>query len=239
MRRSKVIKATNAIAAAVFVNGICFWATPTLAQNQIQQKVAEIRQLMIVNKQQLSRYTWQMQETVSVSGDVKTENLYQVQLGPDGQQVRTLIAQPVAPQSGGRRHGIKHRMKEDFAQYARQVGALAKSYSQLNPSKIRELYAQGSVSVRSGGAPGYAAIVISNYLKPGDSIVLTISEKPKALYSVNVSSYLSGPSDAVTMQVRYAALPDGTHYASTTTVHGQTKNLTIVDQSTNFALRSQ
>lgn len=205
----------------------------------MSQKVAEAKQLMVVNREQLSKYTWQMQQTVSVSGDVKKEDLYAVQLGPDGQQMRALIAQPVAPPSGGRQHGIKHRMKEDFEQYAQQVGELAKSYAQLNPARVQQLYAAGNVSVRSGGAPGYTSIVIANYNKPGDSVVLTLSDKPTALYSVNVTSYLSSPSDGVTMQVRYASLPDGTHYASTTTVNGQSKNLTIVDQAMNFAPRSQ
>ena len=192
-----------------------------------------------MNKQQLARYTWQMQETVSVKGDVKSGSIYQCQIGPDGKVVKTLVSQPVAPDTGGRQHGIKHRMKEDFQQYAEDVAALAKAYSQPSASRIQQLYAQGAVTLRSGGAPGYSALVISNYFKPGDSIVLTVVDNPKALYSVNVSSYLSQPSDAVTMQVRYAKLPDGTSYASTTTVNGQSKGLTVVDQSSNFAPRTQ
>ena len=41
------------------------------------------------------------------------------------------------------------------------------------------------------------------------------------------------------MQVQYASLPDGTRYATTTTVNGQSKNLTIVDRSSNFTARTQ
>jgi hypothetical protein len=205
----------------------------------LQQKVAQAKQLMIANKQQLARYTWQVQETVSVGGNMKQQSIYQVQLGPDGNQVRTLVAQPVAPQSGGRQHGIKHRVKEDYQDYAQSVGALAKSYAQVSGSRLQQLYAQGAVSLRAAGSPGYSAIVISGYEKPGDSIVVTVSGSPKALYSVNVASYLSQPSDAVTIQVRYAKLPDGTSYAATTTVNGQSKNLTIVDQSSNFVPRTQ
>ena len=215
-------------------------AAPALAQNpMIQQKVEQAKQLMIVNKQQLARYTWQMQETVTVNGDVKQESIYAVQLGSDGQAVRTLVSEPVPPQSGGRQHGIKHRIKEDFAQYAQDVGALAKSYSHLSAARVQQLYAQGAVALKSGGAPGYSELVISGYFKPGDSVVLTSSDSPRALTSVNVNSYLSQPSDAVTMQVRFAKLPDGTSYVATTTVNGQSKNLTIVDQSSNFALRTQ
>jgi hypothetical protein len=228
------------IPVALFLAGVFVYAAPSLAQNaSLAQKVQQAKQLMVANQQQLSHYTWQMQETISVNGGVKEQNVYQVQLGPDGQQVRTLIAQPVAPSSGGRQHGIIHRIKEDFKAYAQQVGALAKSYSPLNPAKIQQLYARGSVAIKSAGSPGYSTILISNYLKQGDAIALTLRNNPKTLTSIDVSSYLARPSDVVTMQVRFASLPDGTRYASTTTVNGQSKNLTIVDRSTNFAPRTR
>jgi hypothetical protein len=228
------------IPAALFLSGLFVYATPSIAQNaSLAQKVQQVKQLMAANQQQLLHYTWQMQETVSVNGDIKDQNVYQVQLGADGQQIRTLVAQPVAPSSGGRQHGIMHRVKENFKAYAQQVGALAKSYSPLSATKIQQLYARGSVAVKAAGSPGYSAIMISNYLKAGDSVVLTLRNSPKALTSVDVTSYLDQPSDAVTMQVHFASLPDGTRYAATTTVNGQSKNLTIVDRSTNFTPRTR
>ncbi len=228
------------IPAALFITGLFVCATPSIAQNaSLSEKVQQVKQMIAANQQQLSHYTWQMQETISVRGDVKEQNDYQVQLGPDGKQIRTLIAQPVAPSSGGRQRGIMHRVKEDYKTYAQQVGALAKSYSPLSPTKIQQLYARGSVAVKSAGTPGYSSILISNYLKQGDAIVLTLRNNPKALTSIDVSSYLTQPSDGVTMQVRFASLPDGTLYASTVTVNGQSKSLTIVARSTNFTPRTQ
>jgi hypothetical protein len=228
------------IPAALFLTGLFVYATPSLSQNaSLAQKVQQVKQLMAANQQQLSHYTWQVQETISVRGDVKEQSLYQVALGPDGRQIRTLIAQPVAPSSVGRQRGIIHRVKEDFKTYAQQVGALAKSYSPLNPAKIQQLYARGAVTVKAAGSPGYSSILISNYLKQGDAIVLTLRNNPKTLTSVDVSSYLDQPSNGVTMQVRFASLPDGTRYASTVTVNGQSKNLTIVDRSTTFTPRTQ
>ncbi len=79
--------------------------------------------------------------------------------------------------------------------------------------------------------------MIRNYNKPGDKVVLTISDNPKELYAINVSSYLDQPSNYVNMQVRFATLPDGTHYAQTVTVSGAKRNLIVVDQSMNFVPR--
>jgi hypothetical protein len=228
------------ISAAIILTGLFVYAAPSMAQNaSLAQKVQQVKQLMAANQQQLSHYTWQTQETVSVRGDVKEQTVYEVQVGADGQQIRTLVAQPVAPSSDGRQHGIIHRVKENYKAYAQQVGALAKSYSPLSATKIQQLYTRGSVAVKAAGSPGYSAILISNYLKAGDSIVLTLRNSPKALTSVDVTSYLDQPSDAVTIQVHFASLPDGTRYAATTTVNGQSKNLTIVDQSTNFTARTR
>ncbi|MGA2761298.1 MAG: hypothetical protein ABSF08_13385, partial [Candidatus Cybelea sp.] len=103
------------VPAALFLTGLFVYAVPSTAQNaSLSQKVQQVKQFVAANQQQLSHYTWQVQETISVNGDVKEQTVYQVQLGADGQPVRTRIAQPVAPSSGGRQHGIIHRVKENF-----------------------------------------------------------------------------------------------------------------------------
>ena len=78
----------SGIPVALFLAGLFVSAGPSLAQNaSLAQKVQLVKQIMAANKQQLSRYTWQTQETISVNGGVKEQTVYQVQLGPDGQQV--------------------------------------------------------------------------------------------------------------------------------------------------------
>jgi exonuclease VII large subunit len=230
--------ATRFLAAALILGPLSLFGTSVATgQTQtLQQKLQHVKQLVAANKQQLARYSWQMQETVSVKGDVKSQTLYRVQLGPSGSPEKTVVSQ--SPSSGGgRQFGIRHRVEENYKQYAQQVGSLAQSYAQLNPAAIQKLYAQGYVRLRTGGSPGNSTVVLSNYLKPGDSIVLTMRENPRGLVAVNVSSYLNAPSDIVTMQVIYAKLSDGTQYASTVTVNGESKNLTITDQSSHFQLK--
>jgi hypothetical protein len=171
---------------------------------------------------------------VSVKDEVKQTTVYRVQLGSDGKPVKSVLSQS----SGGgtqRRFGIRHRVEQDYKQYAQSVGALAQIYTQLNPSVIKQLYAQGRLSLRPAGS-GYAQIVMSGYLKPGDSVVLTRTSSPKELVGYNVSSYLSEPSDAVTIQAHFGRLPDGTRYVSNVTVNGQSMSLAIAQQSSSFEL---
>lgn len=188
------------------------------------------------NMQMLGEYTWQQQETVSVRGDVKKTALYQVQLGPNGKPVKTDITQ--SQSSNQRRHGIRHRIEENYQAYGQQIASLAASYTQLQPGRIKQLYAQGDVSLRSGGGPGLDAIVIRNYVKPGDAVTVTFDRAQKAILYIHVASYLADPSDVVTIAASFAKLPDGTSHVTTATVNGQSKSLTVQDVNVNYQKRS-
>lgn len=177
-----------------------------------------------------------MTQTVSVRGKEKQQTVYQVELGPNGSQLKSVVSQS---SSGGthRGFGLRHRVQENYQQYAKAVGALAQSYAQLDPSTVARLYSQGRVSFRRAGTPGYSQIVVHGYAKLGDTVVLTLRTNPKALVEYNVSSYLNDPSDAVTMQALFGTLADGTRYVSKVTINGEAKDLTITQTSANFQAR--
>jgi len=206
-----------------------------LADNvQLQARVAQIKSAIAANKQMLAQYTWQQFETVSVKGDIKKQETYQVQIGPDGQQQKALESEQA---QSGRPHGIKHRISEDYEKYGNQIAALAQSYAQPDPGKIQYLYQQGQVTLGSAGAPNTAAVVIHNYVKQGDSVTLVFNTALKAMLSVNVATYLSDPSDAVTIAGQFAQLADGTNYVQNLTINGSSKSLTVQQANSNFQKR--
>jgi hypothetical protein len=222
--------------AAVLLSALLTSQAGSAQSGQLQQIVQQARAQLVQNQHRLAGYSWQMTQTVSVRGNVKQTTVYQVELGPNGTQLKSVLSQTSAGGSD-RKFGIRHRIQENYQQYAASVGALAQSYAQLNPSTVQQLYAQGRVSLRAAGTPGYAQIVIHGYVKQGDTVVLTLRTNPKALVSYSVSSYLSDPSDAVTMQALFGTLGDGTRYVSKVTVNGETKDLLITQTSSNFQPR--
>lgn len=231
---SSSVAATLLLAAVL---SLAILPPPVPAQGSVlQQKVAAVEASVYKNKQMLGRYTWQQQETVSVRGDVKKTALYQVRLGPDGKPVKTVINQS-QPQDQ-RKFGIRHRITQDYIEYAQQIASLAAGYAQLQPGRLRQLYAQGDVSLKSGGTPGLDSIVVSNYVKPGDSVTLTFNRAQKAVVAMGIRSYLSGPSDVVTIAAQFAKLPDGTSHVSTITVNGESKSLTVQDVNLNYRKRT-
>jgi len=225
------------ISAAVCVWGLC--SREAAAQNpQMQQNVAEIKQASAANKQALARYTWQEQQAISLKGEVKKTVSYQVSVGPDGQQQKIELGSSAAPPpSGGRfKQRIVARKTDEFQQYGQQVAALAKQYTQPDPQLLQQAYQQGNVSIQLGGAAGSVTLVIKNYLKPGDSMTLVFSEGQNAIQSLQVSSYLSDPKDAVTMAVQFAAPPADVNHVATAQINGVSKQMTVAIQNFNYQL---
>jgi len=223
------------ISAAVYV--LAFALPEASAQNPgIAQKVAEIKQASAANKQALARYTWQEQQAISLKGEVKKTVSYQVSIGADGQQQKIELGSSAAPPpSGGRlKQRIVARKTDEFQQYGQQVAALAKQYTQPNPQLLQQAYQQGNASIQLGGAPGTVTLVIKNYIKPGDSMTMVFNEGQNAIQTLQVSSYLSDPKDAVTMVVQFAKLPSGVNHVATAQINGVSKQMTVAIQNFNY-----
>jgi hypothetical protein len=213
------------LAAPATITFFCSFSQ-ILAQNpEMQQRLAEIKQSSAGNKQALARYTWTEQQTISLKGEVKKAQQFQVRIGPDGQQQKIELNPPAPPQPSGER--LKQRVvakkTEEFQVYGQQIAALGKQYSQLDLQALDQAYQRGDVSMQPNGAAGTISLIVKNYLKQGDSVTLVFNQQQKALQAVQVTSYLTAPSDAVTIAVQFAKLPDGTNHVSTNQVNGVSK----------------
>lgn len=208
------------------------------AQNpQVQQRLAEVKESAAKNKEALSHYSWQEQQTIAIKGDVKDTKLYQVHLGPDGkpQKVET---ENTPTSSGGRKHGLAHHVKEkkgeEYKQYGQQIATLAQQYAQPDPQKLQQAFQQGKVMLGSGGTPGEVKMVISNYIKPNDKMTVIFNQQVKAIQSVNVATYLQDPKDAVSIGAQFSQLPDGTNHVASTQTKGESKDLLVTTQNSNY-----
>lgn len=207
----------------------------TQAQNPaLQEKLAAIKQASAANKQALARYTWLEQQTISLKGDVKKTQQFQVQMVNGQQQKTELNPQPPAQPSRGLKERIIEKKTEELVAYGQQIGALAKQYAQTDPQALQQAFQQGNISMQPNGSAGTVGLIIKSYLKPNDSVTLVFGEQNKALQSVKVATYLTDPSDAVTVAVQYAKLPDGTNHVATMQVNGVTKQLGVAIQNSNY-----
>ena len=228
-RRCVLTFATLVLAAAL---------SPLLsAQNpELQQKIAEVKEASALNKQLLAQYTWMEQVTISLKGEEKKQEQYQVRLGPDGQQQKQSLDPSSQPQEGGRlKRRIVEKKTEEYEDYANQIKALIQQYIPPDKDRIQQAYQAGNVMLGpQPGMPGQYRLVISNYIQQGDNMTLVMDRTQKNLVSVNISTYLNDPKDAVSVSVQFAGIPGGPNHVASETINGESKHLTIAIQNSNY-----
>jgi len=207
------------------------------AQNpELQQQVSDVKESMAKNKQALASYTWNEQVTISLKGEEKKQEHYQVRLGPDLKPEKTSLDPPPPPPSGGRlRQHVVAKKTEEYKDYADQMRALAQQYVPPDGNLLQQAYSQGNISLGEvAGAPNQLKLIIHNYLKPGDSMTLVFDKTQKELLGVQIASYMDDPKDAMNLTVQFSRLPDGTNHVSNLVIDGVSKQLNIAIQNANY-----
>jgi hypothetical protein len=208
----------------------------------LQQKVAEVKQAMAANKQALAQYTWVEQVTISLKGEQKKQEHFQVRLGADGKPQKQSLdppQQPPAEASGGRGGRVKEHViekkKEEYKEYADSIKSLIEQYLPPDKNKIEEARQKGGISLGPmSGSEGQYNLVLSNYVKQGDKMTLVFDKTKKALTNVTIASYLDDPKDAVNVTVNFASEPSGLSHVSSEKIDGVSKQLTIAVQNSNY-----
>jgi hypothetical protein len=241
------MKSTNPCAKvySVAALGLCLltsalWLPRSAAQSpEMQQRLTEVKNAVEVNKLLLAQYTWMEQDIISIKGEQKKEELYNVQMGPNGKPQKT----PVDPNSmsdderhrRGLRGRIIERKIEEYKEYGEQIKSLVQQYIPPDKDLLQQAYQQGNVLAGpEGGTPGEYRLVISNYVKSGDNMTLVMSKPQKALVSLSISTYLNDPSDAVKVNVQFSKIPNGPNHVTAETIDGVSKQLTIEIVNTNY-----
>jgi hypothetical protein len=231
MLSTKVRKSLIAASALA----LCAFASLTWAQGDMQAKIAELKESMAKNKAALATYTWKETVTISLKGEVKKVQHYQVRQGSDGKPQKTSLdpqAAPAQPQGGRMKQRIVAKKKEEYEDYAEKMKALAQQYVPPDKDLIQAAYAKGNVSFAPSA--GDTKITIANYVKPGDSMVIIFSKAQKQITSIAIKSYMDSPSDGMNLTVNFESLPDGTSHVSSTTIEGVSKQLTVATQNGDY-----
>jgi hypothetical protein len=198
--------------------GLLLLAAGPVDAQDMQAKVAAAKQAAAQNQQALHHYSWIEKTEISVKGEVKNTKIQSCQYGPDGKVQKTLLSEPPKEDEGGGRRGRKHRVKEhvvakkkgEMQEEMKAAAALVQQYLPPDPAKIQAAMAAGKISIVPGGAT--TALTIADYVKAGDSLVLTMDSAHKGISKIDVNTYLEEPDDKVTLDVQMASLPDGTSH---------------------------
>ncbi len=206
---------------------------PQAQSQEMQQRLAEVKQSLAFNKQVLAQYTWMEQQIISIKGEQKKEELYNVQLGPDGKPQKT----PVDPNSisdgdrkmRGLRGRIKERKIDEYKEYGDSIKTLIEQYIPPDKDMLQQSYQQGNVMIGPmAGQPDQYRVVVTNYIKQRDNMTIVMDKTTLSLVSLSISTYLGDPSDTVNVDVQFARVPNGgPFHVATETINGVSKQLTI------------
>ena len=214
------------------------FARSIAAQNpDMQQKVAEVKEAVASNKQALGQYTWVEQVTISLKGEEKKQEHFQVRLGPDGKpQKQSLDPPPAPPEHEGRlKKHIVEKKTEEYKDYADQIKALIQQYVPPDRELLGQAYEKGNIMLGpQPGVPGEYRLVISNYIKQGDNMTLVFDRARKGLASLTIGTYFDDPKDAVNVTVDFTSEPSGLSHVASETINGVSKQLTIAIQNSNY-----
>jgi hypothetical protein len=233
----KFISTTSSLILSLLVAGAGFVPSINAQGPELQQRVTDIKEAAARNKQALESYTWNEVVTISLKGEQKKQEHFQVRLGPDGKPQKTSLDPPDNPApSGGRlKQHIVAKKTEEYQQYAEQMKALAQQYVPPDGELLQKAYAQGNITLGpAAGAPDQFQLVIHNYLKPQDSMTLVFDKTQKALLSIQIASYMSDPKDAMNLTVQFSRLPDGTNHVASLVINGVSKQLNVATQNSNY-----
>jgi hypothetical protein len=215
-------------------------AVTTQAPPSPDQIVTALKQNLAESKTRLRQYEWIETTAISLKGEEKSRKQQRAYYGADGTLVKVPLGPAPAPapppQATGRRGGrVKARVienkKEDMQEYMQQALALIHKYVPPDAALVQKAKDAGLMKV-GPAQPGIVRAEFTDFVQPADSMKIDIDAKALLLSAVTVATYLEKPEDAVTLDVRFASLADGTGYAARTTLNATAKNIQVVVENT-------
>ena len=200
------------------------------------QMVAALKQNLAESQKRLRQYEWIETTAISLKGEEKSRKQQRVYYGADGKLTKLPLGEPAAPApapSGGRRGGGKVKQqvvenkKSDMQEYMEKAAALIQQYVPPNPAQIQKAKDAGQMQVQPQ-PDGKVRVEFRNYVQPNDQMSIDVDAKAALLSGLSVATYLEKPEDAVTLNVRFATLADGSSYTAQTALEAKAKNIRVV-----------
>ncbi|MDX2031809.1 MAG: hypothetical protein SF339_14135 [Blastocatellia bacterium] len=207
-------------------------------KQQMQQKIAAIKQSMGESQALLRQYTWTETTEVRVKGEVKKREQNECRYGTNGKVEKTPIgASSDQTQTAGKKRGLRGKIienkVEEMKDYLDRVGSLVRRYVPPDAAAMQAAFQSGKASINPAGS-----LTFTDYAKPGDSVTLTFDPVAMKMRSLKVNSYLDSlddPKEKVTLEIRFSSLADGANFAEETLLNAAAKQIQI--KTTNFGHR--
>ena len=183
-------------------------AGPAAAQD-LQQRLAAVKQSVAANQQALRSYTWLEKTELILKGEVKATKVDSCRYGPDGKIQKTPVVQPPPPEKKrGLRGKIIANKTEEMKEELQATIALIQQYVPPDPGMIQVVMNAGTASLGQAG-PQLVAFNFPGYAKQGDALTLTFDKAITGLRQVDVKTWLEKPEEPAMLRVVMQSMPNG------------------------------
>jgi hypothetical protein len=206
---------------------------------ELQQKLAALKQSAAANQQKLRKYQWTEVQQLTLKGETKPQQQFMCQYGPDGKVEKYPMGPQQQPSGGKLKQRMIEKKKAEMQDYLGEVKSMLALYLPPNPQKIQQAAQAHNVSLSRDAAAGLVNLTFKNYAVPGDKMVIAFDPAAKRIANVNVDTYMGEAKDAVTLEVSFSTLPDGTNFAERTVLNVAAKQMVITTLNVNYHLFGQ
>lgn len=230
------LAATVLLLAAIAGSAAAQQPAPT-APSSPGDRIAALKTSLQTGFAMQRKYEWIETTAVSMKGEEKSRTQKRCYYGADGKLEKVPVA--AQPESGGKaprgvRGKVVENKKEEIGDAMKQAVALAHEYVPPDPARIQAAKEAGKVAVSSPDSSGQVQMKISDYLKPGDSMTISLDAAKNNVLGIAVNSYMKAADDVVTLKATLGALGDGTIYPATTTLDVKSENLTVAIDNSGY-----
>ena len=203
----------------------------------LQSQLAGFQTVATSDHARLQNYQWTETTTVLVAGEANSEQS-RCRYGQGGKVRKTLVIEPgdilqQHPYAGLRSRAVQ-KTEVETRNYVARLKTLIGDYLPLNPEKMKGSIQAGNASLAPGTGE-LSAIIISNYLKPGDKLTSLFDSAGGKFRGVTIETYLDDPtSNPVILTATFASLPDGTSYVAETDLKASDRTVEIKTVSSNY-----
>jgi hypothetical protein len=206
---------------------LCSW---TLGYGQQDQKFALAAKQNIVA---LHDYTWKSQTQIRKEGEVKATKLYSNRYAADGTIVQLLIEEHSAKlPKFGIRGIVAKKKKEDAMELIDALQRLAKSYSELPPSKMQEFTKTAKASLETNAPEPLLRLEATDVLQQGDSMIVWLDANTRRQRRVEINS--SFDTKPVRIVTEFRDLPNGPTYMARLVVDYPRDELTLTMENFEY-----
>jgi len=197
------------------------------------QVVAALKESLAESHKRIRQYEWIETTAISLKGEEKSRKQQRVYYGADGKLTKVPLAEPPAQAAPSRGRGgrVKQQVienkKDDMQEYMTKAVALIQQYVPPDPAQVQKAKDAGHMQVHPQ-PEGKLRVEFRDYFQPNDQLAIDVDAKAARLSAVSVATYLEKTEDAVTLNVRFATLADGTSYSAQTALEAKAKNIRVV-----------